>query len=87
MGWSTHGHSAVDVNVYASDVAQARSLVGNNENTDIGKFLRGYLGLEDEVEDVERELGEKMGQVFGKGAELKERGDRIGRMGSRDRWH
>ena len=66
IGWSSHGHSAVDVNVYASDVRHARSLLGNNENTDIGKFLRGYLDLEDEVDEVERLLGEKMGNLHGK---------------------
>ena len=61
--------------MYASDISQARELVGNNENTDIGKFLRGYLGLEQEVEDVERELGDKMGKVLGKGAGKRRVGD------------
>jgi len=44
LGWSTHGHSAVDVNVYGSPGSEA--LRGNNENTDIGKFLAQYLGLD-----------------------------------------
>lgn len=43
IGWSTHGHSAVDVNIYGS--AGAEVLRGNHENTDVGKFLAQYLGL------------------------------------------
>ncbi|GBB94341.1 hypothetical protein RclHR1_23380003 [Rhizophagus clarus] len=45
LGWATHGHSAVDVNLYAygqgSDV-----LRGNHENTDIGEFIVKYLDLD-----------------------------------------
>lgn len=51
-GWSTHGHSGADVNIYTSDPRAARALRGNNENTDVGGFLRGFLGLEKEVEKV-----------------------------------
>jgi alkaline phosphatase len=50
-GWSTHGHSAVDVNIYASaprhrwqDVYEA--LGGSHENTDIGHFLAHYLDVD-----------------------------------------
>ena len=32
IGWSTHGHSAVDVNIYASHPSHAPALVGNHEN-------------------------------------------------------
>ncbi|KAL8931190.1 MAG: hypothetical protein Q9211_007156, partial [Gyalolechia sp. 1 TL-2023] len=32
---------------------------GNRENTDVGKFLREYLDLDDEVENVTKELVEK----------------------------
>lgn len=60
IGWSTAGHSAVDVNIYSSGGPAVDALRGNVENTDIGKFLRGYLGVEDHVEDITRELGEKM---------------------------
>lgn len=60
-GWSTHGHSAVDVNVYASDAGAARALVGNHENTEVGVFLREYLDVD--VEAVTRELREK-GDAF-----------------------
>jgi alkaline phosphatase len=55
IGWSTHGHSAVDVNIYGS--ANAGALRGNHENTEIGKFLREYLDVD--VEDVTKELNEK----------------------------
>ena len=59
-GWSTHGHSAADVNIYASDARQAKPLVGNRENTDVGAFLRSYLDLDDEVEAVTEELKKHM---------------------------
>jgi alkaline phosphatase len=43
IGWSTHGHSAVDVNIYgyAADV-----LRGNHENIEVGGFLRDYLNVD-----------------------------------------
>lgn len=51
IGWSTHGHSAVDVNVYAysnkksvmDDILQ--HLQGNHENTEIGDYMAGYMDL------------------------------------------
>jgi alkaline phosphatase len=43
IGWSTEGHSAVDVNIYGTDGSSP--LRGNHENTDIGKFLRSYLDV------------------------------------------
>lgn len=55
-GWSTHGHSAVDVNIYTSDPDAAERLRGNHENTEVGAFLRWYLDLEDEVDEVTRVL-------------------------------
>lgn len=45
IGWSTHGHTAVDVNIYAhSNTEHGNYLLreylgGNRENTDIGKFM------------------------------------------------
>ncbi|KAJ5468347.1 hypothetical protein N7475_006099 [Penicillium sp. IBT 31633x] len=45
VGWSTHGHSAVDVNIYASSSKDAWPLVGNHENTEVGDFLADYLDL------------------------------------------
>lgn len=49
VGWTTHGHSAVDVNIYA--YANRREtwirildrLQGNHENIEIGKFMAEYL--------------------------------------------
>ncbi|KAL2013054.1 hypothetical protein VTN00DRAFT_579 [Thermoascus crustaceus] len=46
VGWSTHGHSAVDVNIYASSTKDAWALVGNHENTEIGSFIANYLDLD-----------------------------------------
>lgn len=59
-GWSTHGHSAVDVNIYTSDAHAAQKLRGNHENTEVGEFLRWYLELEDEVEEVTKVLRESL---------------------------
>ena len=56
-GWSTHGHSAVDVNIYASSPADAQPLIGNHENTEVGKFLADFLDVD--VEAVTKELKEK----------------------------
>jgi alkaline phosphatase len=52
IGWSSHGHSAVDVNIYGSIGTEA--LHGNRENTEIGKFLREYLDVD--VEAITEEL-------------------------------
>jgi alkaline phosphatase len=59
IGWSTHGHSAVDVNIYSSGGPGTEALRGNVENTDVGKFLREYLSVD--VEAVTKELNDKMG--------------------------
>ncbi|KAI0859166.1 alkaline-phosphatase-like protein [Xylaria cubensis] len=59
IGWSTHGHSAVDVNIYSSGGPGADAIRGNVENTDVGEFLRRYLGVD--VDAVTKELREKMG--------------------------
>ncbi|WEW58917.1 vacuolar alkaline phosphatase [Emydomyces testavorans] len=45
IGWSTHGHSAADVNIYASSPRDVLGLVGNHENTEVGDFLAKYLDL------------------------------------------
>ena len=56
-GWSTHGHSAVDVNIYGytndavlrHELLQAdpeTGLLGNHENTEIGTFLQRILGAD-----------------------------------------
>ena len=59
-GWSTHGHSGADVNIYSSDSVAAKALVGNHENAEVGVFLRDYLDLNDEVEKVTKELVKAM---------------------------
>jgi len=46
MKWATHGHSAVDVNIYAAGDPQHERLRGNHENTEIGKFIQDYLELD-----------------------------------------
>lgn len=58
IGWSTGGHSAVDVNIYSSGGPGTDKLRGNVENTDIGKFLRKYLRVD--VDEITKELHEKM---------------------------
>lgn len=58
IGWSTHGHSAVDVNIYSSGGPHAEDIRGNVENTDIGKFLKDYLNVD--VDAVTKELTSKM---------------------------
>jgi alkaline phosphatase len=59
-GWSTHGHSGADVNVFASNAAWASDLVGNHENTEVGQFLSKFLGAEEEREKITEVLKEKM---------------------------
>ncbi|KAK1983891.1 alkaline phosphatase [Colletotrichum cereale] len=58
IGWSTHGHTALDVNVYSTGGDEAQKIRGNVENTDVGKFLRGYLNVD--VDAITAELKEKM---------------------------
>jgi alkaline phosphatase len=55
IGWATHGHSAVDVNIYGYGDIDA--LRGNHENTDVGKFLREYLDVD--VDAITKELNKK----------------------------
>lgn len=57
VGWSTHGHTAVDVNIYSSGGPGTHKIRGNVENTDVGKFLRHYLDVD--VEEITKELREK----------------------------
>lgn len=51
LGWSTHGHSAVDVNIYAfagegNRRERIAPLRGNLENTQVGQFIADYLQLD-----------------------------------------
>lgn len=57
IGWSTHGHSAADVNIFTSDPAVASDLRGNHENIEVGQFLAHFLDVD--VKAVTRELREK----------------------------
>ncbi|KAJ6439938.1 repressible alkaline phosphatase precursor [Purpureocillium lavendulum] len=57
IGWSTHGHTAVDVNVYSSGGSGADKIRGNVENTDVGKFLSQYLDVD--VDAITKELRDK----------------------------
>ncbi|KAL2156270.1 hypothetical protein VTH82DRAFT_1015 [Thermothelomyces myriococcoides] len=57
IGWSTHGHSAVDVNIYSSGGPAVEKIRGNVENTDIGKFLIEYLDVD--VDAITKELRNK----------------------------
>ncbi|EED16579.1 alkaline phosphatase Pho8 [Talaromyces stipitatus ATCC 10500] len=57
VGWTTHGHSGVDVNIYASSTKDAWPLHGNHENTEVGDFLAAYLDLD--VEAVTQKLQEQ----------------------------
>lgn len=52
-----------DVNVYASSAEAAAPLIGNHENTDVGKFLRDYLELD--VDKVTEKLRRAEGGEFG----------------------
>ncbi|KAK0630575.1 alkaline-phosphatase-like protein [Bombardia bombarda] len=61
VGWSTHGHSAVDVNVYSSGGPGTERIRGNVENTEIGKFLHEYLSVD--VDAITEELRSKMAGV------------------------
>lgn len=58
IGWSTHGHTAADVNIYSSGGKWAEPVSGNVENTDVGKFLREYLAVD--VDEITKELKDHM---------------------------
>ncbi|CAR28635.1 ZYRO0F08514p [Zygosaccharomyces rouxii] len=70
IGWSTHGHSAVDVNIYAySNRKKALDeikdyLQGNHENTEIGDYMARYLNIDlaqvtKEIRDTKHSPGKK----------------------------
>lgn len=67
VGWSTHGHSAVDVNIYASNPKHALPLVGNHENIEVGEFIADYLDLD--LEPITKELKEKKVKTSSSGEE------------------
>ena len=53
VGWTTHGHSGVDVNLYAYG-HRSMDLVGNRENTQIGDFIADVMDLD--LDSVTRKL-------------------------------
>ncbi|KAJ4150066.1 hypothetical protein LMH87_010832 [Akanthomyces muscarius] len=57
IGWSTHGHTAVDVNIYSSGGPGTHAIRGNVENTEVGDFLRRYLDVD--VDAITAELQAK----------------------------
>lgn len=58
IGWSTHGHTSVDVNLYVYEGKNRGKIVdrlsGSNENIDIGKTIIDYLGLD--LDSITKEL-------------------------------
>lgn len=80
IGWSTHGHSAADVNIYASHPDHAPGLVGNHENIEVGKFIADYLDLD--LEPITEELKSKKVKTSGvMGQEGEEWGEWMGPPG------
>ena len=58
LSTATDSLIAADVNIYASSPKQARLLIGNHENTEVGDFLRNYLDVDTEA--VTKELKEQL---------------------------
>lgn len=61
LAWSTGGHTAVDVTLYAYAAGEkgeelVKSLSGNHDNTDLPRFIEKYLGLD--MDEVTRKLRE-----------------------------
>jgi alkaline phosphatase len=79
IGWSTHGHSAVDVNIYASHPSHAPGLVGNHENTEVGEFIAKYLDLD--LEPITKELREKKVKTQGEDGQMDDWGEWMGPEG------
>lgn len=67
VGWATHGHSGVDVNVYGGSnyPELLQPILGANENIEIGSFLRDMLFIEQStLDDLTKELRDKFGNKF-----------------------
>ncbi|ORY87441.1 alkaline-phosphatase-like protein [Leucosporidium creatinivorum] len=52
IGWSSAGHSGVDVNLYAYGF-NASGIAGNRENTEIGSYIEHAMGLNLDVVTME----------------------------------
>ena len=81
VGWATHGHTAVDVNIYSSGGPSVEALHRNVENTDIGKFLASYLDLDTEI--ITKELRKNWKQRRTNGVNFT---GQVGQMGEFDHW-
>lgn len=57
IGWATHGHSGVDVNIYGSHPEGAKDFVGNVENIQVSQIMQEWLDID--VETVTEELKKK----------------------------
>ncbi|KAF9189225.1 hypothetical protein BGZ51_009748 [Haplosporangium sp. Z 767] len=57
LGWTTMGHTGVDVNLYATG-ERSEKLRGNHENTDIGKLMTEYLNVNLDYITRKLEVGE-----------------------------
>ena len=57
IGWTTHGHTGVDINLYAYG-HKSEEFVGNFENTEISKKIAKILKLD--VEAVTKQLQEEV---------------------------
>ncbi|KAI1609431.1 alkaline phosphatase [Exophiala viscosa] len=80
IGWATHGHSAADVNIYASNPDHAPGLVGNHENIEVGQFIAEYLDLD--LEPITEELkSKKVKTSAANGQESEEWGEWMGPHG------
>lgn len=77
-GWTTHGHSGADVNIYASDPATADNLQGSVENTEVGVFLREYLGVGgSDMRKVDEKLREEWSEKKEWMGSVPEEGERL----------
>lgn len=81
LGWTTHGHSAVDVNLY-SDGEQASVFRGNNENTEVGLKIANLMELDLKA------ATDKYSKLYGNRVDIKEEdtNDNNARMADSERF-
>lgn len=72
VGWSTSGHSGIDVNLYLHPSDLHPSFRGSRENTDVGLFIRDHLGLD--LESITTKLNENTDWFFWRSTSKKEKG-------------
>lgn len=49
IGFTTHGHTAVDVNLYTY---RGGGFKGNHENVDVSEYIQEYLGITGEMNEL-----------------------------------